>query len=109
VAILLPVAWNLLRMRMLARANTEASASLVLTAVQLAVLRGASQLTLRAEPTVREAMLAVAQLGGHRRRTTADLGDAGEVTQSQNYQPLRAVVANSCLPQSAQHPSKTSR
>jgi hypothetical protein len=65
LAILIPVAWNLLRLRLWARDESEQAAETVLTPTQLEVLRRASTLKLSAAPTIREALLAVAQLGGH--------------------------------------------
>lgn len=89
LAILLPVAWSLLRMRLLARSETQVSAALVLSAMQLAVLRRASQLTLPDEPTVRDAMMAVAQLGGHRRRN----GAPGWQVLGRGYTKLLTLVS----------------
>lgn len=65
LAILAPVAWRLLLLRHLARAEPTASASTALTAKQLEVLRAVSKKPLRIRPNAREAMLAVAALGGH--------------------------------------------
>lgn len=65
LAILAPVAWRLLLLRHLARAEPIAAASNALTPKQLEVLRAVSKKPLRARPNAREAMLAVAALGGH--------------------------------------------
>lgn len=65
LAILAPVAWRLLLLRHLARAEPTAPASTALTAKQLEVLRAVSKKPLRARLDAREAMLAVAALGGH--------------------------------------------
>lgn len=65
LAILAPVAWRLLLLRHLARAEPTAAASTALTAKQLEVLRAISKKPLRARPNAREAMLAIAALGGH--------------------------------------------
>jgi hypothetical protein len=93
LAILLPVAWSLLRMRMLCRQEAQVSAGLVFTAVQLAVLRKASQRPLAAEPTVREAMLAIAGLGGHRRRN----GEPGWQVLGRGYTKLLTLVSGYLL------------
>jgi hypothetical protein len=68
LALLIPVAWNLLRLRLLARDEGEQAANTVLSESQLEVLRRATTVKLSETPTIQEAMLAVAQLGGHIRQ-----------------------------------------
>ena len=68
LAILIPVAWNLLRLRLMARDESKQAANTVLTVTQLEVLKRASTVKLSDEPTLQEALLAVAQLGGHIRQ-----------------------------------------
>jgi Transposase DNA-binding/Transposase DDE domain len=65
LAILAPVAWRLLLLRHLARTDTKAPASAALTPIQLEVLRAVAKTPLHRLPTARQAMLAVAALGGH--------------------------------------------
>lgn len=65
LAIFAPVAWRLLLLRHLARADIEAPAAAALTEAQLTVLRAVAKRPLPVRPTAREAMLAVAGLGGH--------------------------------------------
>jgi Transposase DNA-binding/Transposase DDE domain len=65
LAILAPVAWRLLVLRHLARTDAKAPAAAALTATQLDVLRAVAKTPLRRHPTARQAMLAVAALGGH--------------------------------------------
>lgn len=65
LAILAPVAWRLLLLRHLARAPKRAPASDALTAKQLEVLRAVAKRPLPKKPSARDAMLAVAALGGH--------------------------------------------
>ena len=60
---LLPIACRLLLLRRLAR--TDAKASDVLTPTQIAALRIISPVTLGTHPTAKEALLAVAAVGGH--------------------------------------------
>ena len=67
MAILAPVAWRLLLLRHLARSDELAPATLALTRKQLDVLRAATKKPLPTNPTARDAMLAVAALGGHRK------------------------------------------
>lgn len=65
LAILAPVAWRLLLLRHLARAKERAPSSNALTGKQLEVLRAVAKKPLPARPSARDAMLAVAVLGGH--------------------------------------------
>ena len=65
LAILAPVAWRLLLLRHLARAKQRAPASNALTGKQLEVLRAVAKKPLPQRPSARDAMLAVATLGGH--------------------------------------------
>ena len=65
LAIFAPVAWRLLLLRHLARSDTPATATSALTPTQLDVLRAVSKRPLPRNPTARDALLAVAKLGGH--------------------------------------------
>ena len=65
LAIFAPVAWRLLLLRHLARSDHRAPATAALTPTQLEVLRAMAKRPLPPRPSVRDAMLAVATLGGH--------------------------------------------
>jgi Transposase DNA-binding/Transposase DDE domain len=65
LAIFAPVAWRLLLLRHLARNEAKAPATAALTTKQLQVLMAVAKKPLPARPTVRDAMLAIAALGGH--------------------------------------------
>lgn len=65
LAILAPVAWRLLLLRHLARSEKKAPASAALTAKQMEVLRAVAKRPLPSRPSARDAMLAIAALGGH--------------------------------------------
>jgi hypothetical protein len=66
LALTIPVAWQLLLLRGYARELPDAPATAILTDVQLALLREARTGRLPdRNPTVRDALLAVARLGGH--------------------------------------------
>lgn len=95
LAIFIPIAWNLLRLRRLARSEADVPAGLVLTKTQLEVLRRASKLKLSGSPTVRQAMLAIAQLGGHIRRN----GEPGWQVLGRGYTKLLTLVAGFMLAQ----------
>lgn len=73
LAILAPVAWRLLLLRHLARDDRHAPATRALSRAQLDVLRVVARKPLPQNPTARQAMLAVAALGGHRKSN----GDPG--------------------------------
>ena len=64
LALLVPIAWQLLLLRSLSRECDDAPATEVLTEIQLSVLAAFSK-KLPPKPTVRQAMLAIAGLGGH--------------------------------------------
>jgi hypothetical protein len=65
LAIFAPVAWRLLLLRHLARIDAKAPATAALTAKQLQVLKAVAKKPLPPRPSVRDALLAVAALGGH--------------------------------------------
>jgi hypothetical protein len=65
LAILAPVAWRLLLLRHLARGDEKAPALAALTTKQLEVLRAVARRPLPPRPSAKEAMLAIASLGGH--------------------------------------------
>lgn len=64
-----PIAWRLLLLRTLARSNESCAATEALSPTQITCLRGAlrkqGRPDLPREPTVRDAMLGIAGLGGH--------------------------------------------
>lgn len=69
LALLAPVAWQLLLLRHLASADPGASSALALTARQLQVLRASPVgAMLSPQPTTADALAAVARLGGHLRQ-----------------------------------------
>jgi hypothetical protein len=65
LAIFAPVAWRLLLLRHVARDDAKAPATTALTTQQLDVLRAVAKKPLPPKPTARDAMLAIAALGGH--------------------------------------------
>lgn len=65
LALLMPLAWQLLALRDRKRTTPKAPATTVLSAIQLAVLRAISKAALGEVPTVEGVMLAIAAQGGH--------------------------------------------
>jgi hypothetical protein len=65
LAIILPIATQMLLLRALARSTEPAAAARVLNGAQLAVLANSPWTKLPSNPSARDALLAVATLGGH--------------------------------------------
>jgi hypothetical protein len=65
LAMLLPVAWQLLLLRSTMRGRPGAPATEALTPTEISVLRALSEKPLGRSPTVGESLAAVARLGGH--------------------------------------------
>lgn len=84
LAIFAPVAWRLLLLRHVARSDVDAPAGTALTPTQLAVLRAVSKRPLPAQPTAKQAMLAVAKLGGHLKSN----GDPGWIVLGRGFHDL---------------------
>ena len=82
LAVFAPIAWNLLLLRQLGRADDSAPVSTVLTPLQLRILHKKAKLV--EHPTIRQAMLAVAQLGGHIKNN----GDPGWIVLGRGYEKL---------------------
>lgn len=79
-----PLAVRLLALRSYARSQPDAPAELVLTNHELLALRAIGRTKLPASPTVRDALLAVAALGGHLKRN----GDPGWITLARGFEKL---------------------
>ena len=90
LALLAPIAWQLLLLRHLARAAPDASATVVLSPRQLQVLRASPVgKALTRTPTLRDALVAVARLGGHLRQN----GDPGWLVLGRGLQKLLLMEA----------------
>ena len=89
IAAMVPIAWQLLLLRNLSRTEPATPATQVLTPTQLDVLRAfvpAARLDER--PTVRQALLAVADLGGHLKHN----GDPGWQVLGRGFERLVALT-----------------
>ncbi len=84
LAIFTPIAWRLLLLRTLARDHSDAPATEALTPTQLRILAVKARQKLPPNPTVREAMLAVAGLGGHIKNN----GDPGWIVLGRGLEHL---------------------
>lgn len=88
LAMFMPVAWRLLRMRTQARIAPSAKATTVLPPAMLAVLHLFTRIKLPTVPTARDVLLAVAALGGHLKNN----GDPGWLTLARGYDKLRTLT-----------------
>src|SRR5512139_139730 len=88
VALFLPIAWRLLLLKTEARVRPNAPATVVLDEVEIDVLRAAGRLRLPERPTIKEAMLAVAALGGHLKHN----GPPGWLTLARGFRELRTLA-----------------
>lgn len=89
LAVFAPIACTLLDLRSEARRLPDAPALLVLSKSQLEVLRALGRVQLPEEPTQRDALLAVAALGGHIKWN----GDPGWQTLARGYADLLMLTA----------------
>lgn len=88
LALFVPIAWHLLHLRSLSREPDSPPASVALTKTQLLVLHRAGPVRLPKEPTVRDALLAIARLGGHLRSN----GEPGWQVLARGYVELLGLV-----------------
>lgn len=84
LGIFVPIAWSLLRLRVLSRAAPNASATKLLTPAQREILRRHPKSRMPAGATVRDALGAIARLGGHLRSN----GDPGWIVLGRGYQQM---------------------
>jgi hypothetical protein len=88
LAICVPIAWHLLRLRTLARVDPNAPGTSIASPAQIACLR--HELGPRAlppRPTVRDVLFAIARLGGHLRNN----GDPGWLTIARGFHDLQLL------------------
>jgi hypothetical protein len=97
LAVFAPIAWRLLTLRTLSRDASGAPATLALSRFQVACLRNAlkkvHRVTLSDSPTIREAMLGVARLGGHIRNN----GDPGWIVLGRGLDRLLTIELGASL------------
>jgi hypothetical protein len=88
LALCAPIAWQMLALRAEARRKPDRLAAEILTKTQVDVLRVFARKPLPDKPTVRDALLAIAALGGHIRRN----GEPGWQTLGRGYEQLLTLV-----------------
>lgn len=89
LGIFVPIAWQLLNLRTMARDESSAPSRTVLTPLQETVLRRAVKKKLPRRLTAKAALLAVAGLGGHLRSN----GAPGWIVLGRGFQDLLILVA----------------
>jgi hypothetical protein len=84
LAVFVPIAWSLLHIRTLARSGPDVPATTAFSAQQLRILERHPRSKLRPKANVREALLALARLGGH----LVNNGDPGWIVLGRGYETL---------------------
>lgn len=98
LALLAPIAWQLLLMRYLAREFPDTDATVALTTRQIAILRATPVgQQLAATPSIRDALGAVARLGGHLRQN----GEPGWLVLARGMQKLLCMETGWAAAQAA--------
>lgn len=105
LALFAPIAWHLLLLRSGAREEPDRPATTVLTPTQLKVLHAFARRPLPDKPTVRDAYLAIAALGGHLKHN----GDPGWQTLGRGYEKLVTFVEGWRAATAAETPRRTRR
>jgi len=83
-----PIAARLLALRDCARSTPDAPASLVLEEVEIRALRTIARQRISAKPSLKEALYAIAGLGGHLKRN----GDPGWLTLARGYEQMEIAA-----------------
>lgn len=97
LAVFAPIAWQMLALRQLSRDRADLPADAILSPMKLTLLQRRPDVRLRPDLTIRDAMLAIAALGGHIRNN----GDPGWQVLGRGYEDLLllergAVLALGC-------------
>jgi len=95
LAVYMPIAWRILRLRSIAQANAKRPASAVLSQLQIRILRRKLPGSLPGRSTVADALQAIAKLGGHLKRN----GDPGWITLGRGYERLLTLEEGARLAQ----------
>lgn len=100
-ALFLPIAWKLLLLKTTDASRPHDPASTVLDVDELEVLHRITRIQLPPEPTIRQAMNAIAALGGHLKHN----GTPGWQTLARGYQHLSTVLVGYRLHSRSELPS----
>lgn len=93
LAVFVPIAWQLLALRQMSRNDAGLPAEAVLSKLKLTLLQRHPDVKLQKDPTIRNAMLAIARLGGHIRNN----GDPGWQVLGRGYEDLLLLERGATL------------
>jgi hypothetical protein len=93
LAVFAPIAWQLLALRQLSRDDAPLPADRILSPLKLILLQRHPDVRLRTKPTIRDAMLAIAALGGHIKNN----GDPGWQVLGRGYEDLLLLERGAAL------------
>jgi hypothetical protein len=93
LAVFTPVAWQLLALRQLSRDDADLPADRVLSPLKIKLLQRHPDTKLCQAPTIRQAMLAIAALGGHIKNN----GDPGWLVLGRGYEDLLLLERGAAL------------
>jgi hypothetical protein len=93
LAVFVPIAWQLLALRQLSRDAPELPADRVLSPLKITLLQRHPDVKLASAPTIRQAMLAIASLGGHIKNN----GDPGWIVLGRGYEDLLLLERGASL------------
>jgi hypothetical protein len=93
LAVFVPIAWQLLALRQLSREGAKVPADRVLSPLKLKLLRRHPDTKLGESPSIRDAMLAIAALGGHIKNN----GEPGWQVLGRGYEDLLLLERGAAL------------
>jgi IS4 transposase len=93
LAVFTPIAWQLLALRQMSRDDPELPADRILSTLKLRMLQRHPDVRLGPNATIREAMLAIAALGGHIKNN----GDPGWAVLGRGYEDLLLLERGAAL------------
>lgn len=93
LAVFAPIAWQLLALRQLSRDAPDLPADRVLSPLKITLLQRHPDVKLAKAPTVRQAMLGIAALGGHIKNN----GDPGWIVLGRGYEDLLLLERGAAL------------
>jgi transposase-like protein/DDE family transposase len=93
LAVFAPIAWQLLALRQLSRDDAGLPADRILSPLKLTLLQRHPDVRLGAQPSIRDAMLGIARLGGHIKNN----GDPGWQVLGRGYEDLLLLERGAAL------------
>jgi hypothetical protein len=93
LAVFAPIAWQLLALRQLSRDTPDMPADSVLSPLKISMLQRHPDVKLGEDPSIRQAMLAIARLGGHIKNN----GEPGWLVLGRGYEDLLLLERGAAL------------